>query len=111
MMEDRVDQPPACLQSVATGIQSRIAQHGIEQQAFIGIGQIVLRKRIIAKIHTHLLHRETGSRHLQTELQRDALVRLDTDNQFVAGTSRALSDEKLVRSRLEVHDDLRTLFR
>ena len=45
MMEDRVDQPPACLQSVATGIQSRIAQHGIEQQAFIGIGQIVLRKR------------------------------------------------------------------
>ena len=93
MMKDRVDQSPTCLQSITTSILSRIAQHGIEQQTLIGIGQIVLRKRIIAEIHTDLLHRETGSRHLQTELQRDALIRLDTDNQFVTGATRSLSGE------------------
>ena len=107
MEQDRIDKFPASLQSVATSIQGGIAQHGIQQQTLVSVRKIALREGIVAEVHADLLHLETGSRHFQPELQGYTLVRLDTDGQFIAGTSRTLTDKQLMGRRLEVDHYLR----
>ena len=106
MEQDRIDKFPASLQSVATSIQwNRPAC--IQQQTLVSVRKIALREGIVAEVHADLLHLETGSRHFQPELQGYTLVRLDTDGQFIAGTSRTLTDKQLMGRRLEVDHYLR----
>ena len=107
--QNRIDDFPARLQRVASRIKRRIAQYGVEKQSFVSVGQIVVRQRIVAKIHTDLLDSESGPRHFQSEAQRHAFVRLNSDRQLVARAARALAGEQPLRRRLEANDDLRFL--
>lgn len=95
------------LQRVASRIKRRIAQYGVEKQPFVSVGQIVVRQRIVAKIHTDLLDSESGPRHFQSEAQRHAFVGLNSDRQLVARAARALAGEQPLGRRFEADDDFR----
>src|SRR5437762_4854080 len=79
----RVDHLPGRLHLVVAGEQRRVAEQHVQDQPLVrlraGLGELLA----VQEVHRHVADLHAGPRHLGTELQRDALVRLHPDDELV----------------------------
>jgi hypothetical protein len=89
---------------IAAHEERRVAAHGVEDQALVGLRRLDTERRSVAEIHLHRLHGDAESRHLGGEAQRDALVGLDAQDEH-AGLDLRLG-ERQVGHGAKLHGDL-----
>ncbi len=106
--DDRVDELPLLLDLVLAREQRRVAEHRVEDQPLVRLGQPGAEGAAVEEVHVHGADRHPGPGHLGADRERDALVRLHVDQQHVRPQAVA-GDllERRVRRALELDRDRR----
>ena len=106
--DDRVDELPLLVDLVLAGEERRVAEHRVEDQPLVRLGEALAEGAAVEEVHVHRADRHAGARHLGADRERDALVGLDVDEEDV-GTQPVAGDrlEGRMRRALELDRDRR----
>ena len=106
--DDRVDELPLLLDLVLAREQRRVAEHRVEDQPLVGLGQPGPEGAAVEEVHVHGPDRHPRAGHLRADRERDALVGLHVDQQDVRPQPVAGDRlERRVRGALELDRDRR----
>ena len=84
-----VDEFPGLLDLVAAGEEGGVAGDGVEQQPLVGFRAGFAEAGGVVEIHFHRLQPQAVAGDFRNHAQRDALVRLDADDEHVAAGNAA----------------------
>src|SRR5882672_12677204 len=82
-VQNRHGDVPGRLDDVVTLEQRGIANHRVIQECLVAGARLSPEEVVIVKIHTHRLEAYRGARHFRFQSPRDALLRLNMDNEAV----------------------------
>ena len=82
IIQNLIKVSPALVHSIGTGKKCRITHQTVFQQAYIRIPRFLI-VLVIAEVHLHGSHIETGTRFFHGYALKNSLVGLNTDNQFL----------------------------
>src|SRR5262249_26853189 len=78
---ERVDDPPTLLDLGRVGEQGPVPDEHVEDEPLVRLGAALGEGLAVAEVHRDVAQLHRRPRHLRTELQHDALVRLDPHDQ------------------------------